>query len=468
MSKSTFLSLACAALATGGCKMAPAYVRPAAPVPAEWPQGAGAEAARAAGTDWRSVFTDARLQQVIGLALTNSPDLRLAALNAEQARELYGIQRSELLPIFKVTGSGSKESQPADLSSSGSRQTVESYSVKLGVASWEPDFFGRLRSLKDRALEEYLASEEARRSAELLLVSSVASACLALAADRESLALAETTLAAQQDAFALIKRRLELGLATQLDLSRAQTQVDASRVSAAELRRQAAQDENALNLLAGAAVPRELLPARLSDVEPPLELRAGLPSEVLLRRPDVLQAEHLLKSANANIGAARAAFFPSISLTAALGTSSAELSGLFKAGSGTWSYAPQIAVPVFDARTWSAYRATRVQQRSAVAAYERAIQRAFREVADALAVRSTLDEQLAAQSSLVDAVADTYRLSSARYERGVDSYLSVLDAQRSLYSAQQGLVALRFAKLANRIQLYAALGEVSQGGPAAP
>ena len=376
----------------------------------------------------------------------------------EQARALYGIQRADLLPTVDAVGSGSRERVPADLSSTGKRQLSERYSATIGVFSWEPDFFGRMRSLKDKALEEYLATEQARRSAQLLLVSSVADAYLTLAADRESLNLAETTLVSQQDAYNLIKRRYDLGLVTQLDLYRVQTQVDTARGDVARFSQRVAQDENALNLLVGSPTPSELLPMRLGDVTPPQDIRAGLSSDVLLRRPDVLQVENLLKAANANIGAARAAFFPRISLTAALGTSSSDLSGLFKAGSGTWSYAPQIVMPIFDARTWSAFKATKVQREMAVAQYEKAIQSAFREVADALAVRGTVDQQVAAQESLVHAVAETYRLSTSRYDKGIDSYLSVLDAQRSLYSAQQGLVSLRLAKLTNRVQLYAVLG----------
>ena len=465
MSKNIFHMLAGIALISGGCKMAPEYTRPAAPVPNEWPSGAALQGTRASTNapeasplTWRECFPDEKLQRLIATALTNNLDLRLAALNVEQARALYGIQRAELMPTVNAVGSGSRERTPADLSSTGQRQITERYSATIGVFSWEPDLFGRLRSLKDKALDEYLATEQARRGAQLLLVSSVASTYLTLAADRESLSLAETTLVAQQDAYKLIKRRYDLGLVTQLDLYRVQTQVDAARGDVARFSQRVAQDENALNLLVGTTTPGDLLPAHLGDITPPQDIQAGLSSEVLLRRPDVLQAESLLKAANANIGAARAAFFPRLSLTAAFGTSSADLSGLFKAGSGTWNYAPQIVMPLFDARTWSAFKATKVQREMAVAQYGRAIQSAFREVADALAVQGTVDQQVEAQESLVHAVAETYRLSATRYDKGIDSYLSVLDAQRSLYGAQQGLVSLRLAKLANRVRLYAVLG----------
>lgn len=465
MRKHEFLTLFGMAIVLGGCTMAPKYTQPKAPVPAEWPTGAAytktqarTNATVAPDMSWQEFFTDEKLRQVIGTALTNNRDLRLAALNVERARAMYGISRAELFPIVNATGSGSKARVPADLSSSGNRQTVEAYSANVGVASWELDFFGRIRSLKDRALEEYLATEQARRSAQILLVSSVAQAYLALAADRENLALAETTLEAQKRSYDLIKRRYDLGLIPELDLYRAQTPVDIARRDVARYVQQVAQDENALNLLAGAPVTGELLPAALGRVSPPNEIAPGLSSEVLLRRPDVLQAEDLLKAAYADIGAARATFFPRISLSTAIGTASSDLSGLFKSGSGAWSYAPQIVMPIFDARTWSAYKVTKVQREISVTQYERAIQSAFREVADALAVRGTVDQEVAAQESLVHAFAETYRLANSRYDKGIDSYLGVLDAQRSLFAAQQGLVFLRLAKVANQVQLYAVLG----------
>ena len=451
----------------GGCTLAPKYTRPKAPVPVDWPKGTAyqetlstANATDVQNMGWREFFTDNKLQKLIETALTNNRDLRIAALNVEWSRAMYGIQRAELLPTINANGDGSIQRLPADLSGTTppKRVTVERYDANLGVVSWEIDFFGRIRSLKDQALEEYLATEQARRSAQILLVSSVANAYLSFAADRENLALVETTLATQQDAYNLIKRRHDLDLVSELDLYRAQTQVDAARRDVARFRQLVAQDKNALNLLLGVPASDELLPTELSGITPPKEVSPGLSSEVLLRRPDVLQAEHQLKAANADIGAARAAFFPRISLTAAIGTASSDLSGLFKAGSGAWSYAPQIVMPVFDARTWSANRAAKVQREIAVTQYEKAIQSAFREVADALAVRGTVDQQVAAQQSLVNAFAETYRLSNSRYDKGIDNYLSVLDAQRSLFAAQQGLVSLRLAKLANQVQLYAVLG----------
>ena len=448
-----------------GCNLAPKYERPAAPVPNSWPAGAAYSETKAAAAassapelPWREFFADERLQKIIETALNNNRDLRLAVLNVDRARALYGVQRAELFPSVNAVGSYNRGHVPADLSVTGKEMTAEQYSVSLGISSWEIDFFGRIRRLKDRALEEYFATDQARRSAQILLVSTVASAYLTLAADRESLKLTASTLEAQEASYKLIRKRYDAGLSSELDLRRAQSQVDAARGDVARYSQSATMDENALNLLVGSPVPPALLPPELGNVRPIRDISPGLSSELLLRRPDVLAAEHRLKAANANIGAARAAFFPRISLTTSFGTASAELSGLFKGGSGTWSFAPQIIVPIFDARTWSAYDVTKVEKEIAIAQYERAIQAAFRETVDALAIQGTVNRQIEAQQSLVDAFAATYRISQARYTKGIDSYLSVLDAQRSLYGAQKGLISLQLFRLANDVALYKALG----------
>jgi len=447
----------------GGCTMIPKYTRPEPPIPDGWPSGPAYKetpstqgAPVAADLQWREFFADERLQKVIETALKNNRDLRVAALNVERARALYRIQRAELLPTVETGVTASK--QDVMISGTTGLVTLKEYGVNLGITSWEIDFFGRIRSLGKKALEEYFATEQARRSAQILLVSEVANAYLTLAADREDLKLAQSTLESQQAAYNLIRRRFEVGLAPELDLQQAQTRVDAARVDVARYTELAAKDENALNLLAGSPVPADLLPEVLSVVKPLPDVAPGTSSEVLLRRPDILQAENLLKAANANIGAARAAFFPRISLTTAIGSASGDLSGLFKSGSFVWNYAPQIVLPIFDARTWSALTVTKVDKEIAVAQYERAIQGAFKEVADALASRGTLGDRMEAQQSLVDATAKTYRLSTARYAKGIDIYLNVLDAQRSLYAAQQGLTSIRLAKLANQVRLYAVLG----------
>ena len=465
MSRNIYIILSVMVALLGGCTLAPEYTRPAAPIPDAWPTGAAYSEIKTAetpqtvsGLTWQEFLTDESLQKIIELALNNNRDLRLAALNVEKVRALYGIRRAELFPAINAVGSGSKERVPADLASSGHAVTSEKYGVNLGITSWEIDFFGRIRSLKDQALEEYLATEQGHRSAQIALVSAVAETYLALAADRETLALARDTLASQEAAYALIKRRYEVGLATELDLRRAQTQVDAARGDVARYTQLTARDQNTLNLLAGSMVPEDILPTNLSSVTSPIDIFPGLSSDVLLSRPDIMAAEHRLKGAYAFIGAARAALFPRISLTTAIGTASAELSGLFKSGQETWSFAPRITMPIFDARTWAALRVSKAERKIALTEYERVIQVAFREVADVLAVRGTVDRQVSAQDSLVKATAETYRLSNARYTKGIDSYLSVLDAQRSLYSAQQVLIFLKLAKRTNMVELYKTLG----------
>ena len=464
--KTVLRLFSCTALCLNACTLAPKYTRPAAPVPAQWPEGpaypqaSSVQAApSAAELPWQQFFTDENLRKLIEAALANNRDLRIASLNVELARAMYGIQRAELYPSVYATGSGMKQGTSADLAVPGQSRTSEQYSANLGVLAWEIDFFGRIRSLTERALEEYFATEQARRSAQILLVSAVADAYMALAADRENLALAENTFKAQESTFAMVQRQYLQGVTNELSLRQAQTSVETARRAIAGYMQRVAQDQNALTLLLGGApAPAQFLPADLGRISPLREVSSGTPSEVLLRRPDVLQAEALLRAANADIGAARAAFFPRISLTTALGTASEELHGLFDAHSGAWNYAAQIVMPIFDARVWSAFSATKVQQEIAVTQYEKAIQTAFREVADALAVRGTIDAQLAAQQALVDALAEVYRLSLNRYENGVDSYLSVLDSQRSLFAAQQILTDLRLANLASQVRLYAVLG----------
>ncbi len=449
-------------LILSGCTMAPKYTRPAAPVPAEWPEGPAynkqTNSSETNNFDWRVYFGDERLKKVIDLALSNSRDLRISSLNVERARALYGIQRAELLPSLSAVGIMNRERVPADLSATGSTRITDHYSVDAGVLSWEIDFFGRVRSLKDKALEQYLSTEYARRGAEVSVISSVATAYLLVSADRENLKLAQSTLEAQNETYELVRRRYAAGVSSELDLKRAQTQVETVKSSVSLYTRLVALDENALNLLVGRTLPNELLPEDFSKIVPPKVLSAGLSSEVLLNRPDVLSAEHQLKAMNANIGAARAAFFPRISLTSTVGSGSTELSRLFTAGSAAWAFAPQIVAPIFDARLWSGLSGVKVEREIAMAQYEKTIQTAFREVADALAYQGTIESQIAAQESLVKASSDAYNLSNTRYTSGIDSYLNVLDAQRSLFVAQQGLIVTRLTDLTSRITLYKALG----------
>jgi len=454
------------AAVVSGCTLMPTYDRPAAPIPATYPTGAASDVVAspaAADIGWRNFFADEQLRQIIALALSNNRDLRVAILNIEKSRAQYRIQESELFPAVNATASGSASRTPADLSQTGQAQTVRQYSADVGFSAYELDLFGRLRSLNTQAAQQFLATEEARRATHISLVAEVVSDYLTLAADQERLELAQSTFRSQSDSYRLTQRSYEIGSTSGLTLRQAQTSVETARVDVARYTSQVAQDRNALTLVVGAQLPLDLLPTGLADALGALGARsdvpAGLPSALLQRRPDVLQAEHELQAANANIGAARAAFYPSIALTASAGSSSSELSNLFKAGSGVWNFAPQITVPIFDGgRNRANLNSARISRDIGAAQYEKAIQTAFREVADALAQRGTLDQQLDAQKALVDATNESYKLSDARFQRGVDSYLNVLDSQRSLYSAQQNLIGTQLSRVLNLVTLYKVLG----------
>jgi len=451
-----------------GCSLIPAYQQPAAPVAAKFSGDTSTDAAGAstpvAGLGWREVFTDPSLQRVIEMSLANNRDLRVAVLNIEKARAQYRVQDAALFPTVNASAGGSGSRTPASLSSTGETLIAHQYSASLGFSSYEIDLFGRVRSLSEQALQQFLSTAEARRSTQISLVAEVATSYLTLAADQDRLKLARDTLQSQSDSYRLNQRSFELGVSSALTLSQAQTSVDTARVDVERYTAQVAQDRNALVLLVGAELPEELLPQALPDgataaANPLATIPPGLPSELLQRRPDILQAERDLRAANAYIGAARAAFYPRISLTASAGTSSNELSGLFKSGSGAWSFAPQISLPIFDGGANRAnLKIATVSRDISVAQYEKAIQTAFREVSDALAQRGTLGRQLDAQQSLVNATAESYRLSEARFRRGVDSYLSVLDSQRSLYTAQQDLIGTRLSRFTNLVTFYKTLG----------
>jgi multidrug efflux system outer membrane protein len=468
MKQTVMVPVMAAALALAGCStMAPKYTQPAAPVPAAWPSGpayketANTPADKAlADIPWQEFFVDPQLRKLIALSLDNNRDLRVAILNIERSRAQYQIQRSDLFPKVDATAGASFQRLPEKLSGTGNAKNVDQYNIGLGVSSYELDLFGRVRSLKDQALEQYLATDQARRSVQISLVSQVATTYLSLAADRERLKLAKDTLVSQQSSYQLVRSRVDAGISSALDLHQAQTSVDTARLDIARFTTQVAQDENALTLVVGSTISSDLLPPSLSETLTALkELTPGLPSDVLLSRPDILQAENLLKGANANIGAARAAFFPRITLVSSVGFGSDDLAGLFKGGSFLWSFAPRISLPIFDAGSNRAnLTVAEVDRDIAVAQYEKAIQTAFREVADALAQRGTIDEQVAAQQSLTDATGESYRLSQARYEKGVDNYLNVLDSQRSLYGAQQNLIGARLSRLSNLVTLYKVLG----------
>ena len=455
--------IAAAAFLTACTTLAPDYERPQSPVPDTWAQTSTETQATAAAADlgWQAFVTDERLREVISLALQNNRDLRVAALNVERSQALYQVQRSELFPSVNVGGAQNAQRLPGDLSGTGQTRVTRQYSATVGVSAYELDLFGRVRSLKDAALSQYLATEFAQRSTQISLVSQVAVAYMTLAADRERLTLAEQTLKSRQETLRLTQRMYELGVSSALDLRQIQTTVDSARADVAAYTSQAAQDLNALALLVGGPLRSELLPSKLSDTALTMteDLPAGMPSNVLLQRPDVQQAEKALESANANIGAARAAFFPRISLTASAGSASASLDDLFKAGQGYWTFVPQVTLPIFDGgRNRANLRVSEVDRDIALAQYEKAIQAAFRDVSDALAQRSTVGEQASAQEALVASSQDAYRLAKARYEKGIDDYLSTLDAQRSSYAAQQGLISVRLTQQVNRVTTYKVLG----------
>ncbi|MDP1657373.1 MAG: efflux transporter outer membrane subunit [Hylemonella sp.] len=458
----TWPALAAAAV-LAGCSLIPTYERPVAPVAKQWSDaktaGAAATAALAADLDWQDFIGDTNLRSVIRLALDNNRDLRVAVLNIEQARAQYQIRRADQLPTISAGVTGSRQS-----TSELTKSVTSSFSAGLNIpasAAWELDFFGRLGSLKEAALAQYLATEEARKAAQISLIASVASTWLSLQANTELLDLAQRTLATREDSLRLTRLRFDNGATSALDLRQAESLTAAARASAAQQQRLRAQDINALTLLAGQTVPEPLLRATHAAPSASLfkDLPVGLPSEVLTRRPDIRQAEQQLIAANASIGAARAAFFPRISLTAFAGSASSDLDNLFKSGTWGWTLAPSALVPIFDAgRNRANLESSKAGREIAVAQYEKAIQTAFREVADTLAGRATLGEQLQAQQAQASAESERAQLAELRYRNGVASSLDLLDAQRSLFAVQQLVAQTRLAQQQNQVSLYKALG----------
>jgi len=456
------LIILCLGALLGGCTMAPKYERPAAPVSGTWPQGMtqnNSTNAAAAEISWRDFVDDPQLQKLIGLALENNRDLRVAALRVEQARAQYRIQRAEQFPGVQGNASMVRQKTSGSISTFAPGTILTTYTVDVGAA-YEVDVFGRVRSLKREALEKYFASDEARKSVQISLISQVASAYLTLLQWQEARAIAQQTLAAVQASFHLNQKSFEAGVASELDVRTAEAQVETARVNVASYTELVAQAGNALGLLVGQPLPDHPAAGQTLEQQHLLaDLPLGIPSEVLQRRPDILAAEHTLKAANADIGAARAAFFPQILLTGSAGTASAKLTDLFTGPSATWSYSPQIIVPIFDlGSTRSKLDVSKISRRIEVANYEKAIQTAFREVADALATRAALAEKLAAQQRLLNAQQKRFDLTDARYRQGVDSYLDVLLAQQDLYAAQQNLLQFQAARLLNAVTLYRALG----------
>ena len=462
-----------AAALLAGCSMIPKYERPAAPIADQWPATAGittgsaqaqpaaaaAPAVAAADIEWQAFFSDPKLRQLIDAALRNNRDLRIAVLNIEQARAQYGIRRADQFPTINAGITGSRQPNP-----NGNGSITSSYTAGLLMPSYELDFFGRVSSLKEAALAQYLATEEGRKTAQISLIASVANTYLSLMADEELLAITQQTLATREESFKLSKLRFDNGVASELDFRQAESLTEAARASLAQLVRQRALDQNALTLLIGQPLTGDLavaLPAGkgLADAPMMVDVPAGLPSDLLTRRPDIRQAEQQLLAANADIGAARAAFFPRISLTASAGSASSHLSGLFKSGSYGWTLAPQLILPLFDAgRNRAGLDSANAGRDIAIAQYEKSIQTAFREVADALAGRDTLGEQLRAQQAQANAEATRFKLADLRYQNGVASYLDQLDAQRALFAARQAVVQTRLAQLQSQVTLYKTLG----------
>lgn len=465
----TLLTASALALALTGCaSLSPDYDRPAAPIPSALPAAGAEDGIAVAGADWRIVFTDPALQSVIETALENNRDLRVATLNVQAAKARYGITGAQRLPSLSASASVTErevfdESDSASADPSLAFQQADSASAQLASTAYELDLFGRVNALNEQALQQYFAAEENRRNAELSLVGAVANAWLTLAASERLLALAEETVGTQEESLGLTQKLLDAGLSNELDYQRARGSVETAKADKARFEAQVSQARNALQLLTGTPVPSTL--ADDADLSPsPVELKLAVTqsSDVLLSRPDVMSAERTLQAANANIGAARAAFFPRITLTGSAGYSSSELDGLFTDGTGIWSFTPSVSVPIF---TGGANRANlklaEAQRDIALAQYELAIQAAFRETADALAVAETIDERIASLESFVAASRRALELSDLRLREGVDSYLSVLDAQRSVYQAEQALIAARQERASNAVALYQALGGAS-------
>lgn len=448
-----------AALVLAGCSMAPTYERPELPVPAAWPDDVRAAGASARPVDWASFFPDARLRALIQLALEHNRDLRIATARVAEARALYGIQRADRLPTVAFGVSGTNVRTPADLSATGSAVISRRVDVNASVLPFELDFWGRVASLGEAAKASYLATEQAQRAFRLSLIAGVADAYLALAEAQERTELAQATLATREQTRTLVERRRAAGLAGDMDFLQADAAYEGARAELAALQRQHAAARNFLRALVGTEA------AALPDGKPlaeqgmALDQQADVPAQVLLRRPDVLAAEQRLQAANANIGAARAAFFPRITLTGAAGTASRDLSGLFKEGAEAWTFTPSLSLPIFDyGRNSANLDLATVRKDMAVAEYERTVQQAFREVADLLVAREKLAEQMQAVEAQERSQQRAADIAQARYQQGVGSFLEVLDAQRQLFAVRQGLIQLRRALWSSTAQLYKALG----------
>ena len=447
-------------LVLSACQLAPEQQAIELPVPDAYASTAQGSGTAAAELHWQQFFSNPKLQQLIELSLKNNKDLQIAALNVQRVRALYQIEDSALYPSLDLNASGTRQRLPADLTGTGKAQINQQYSATVGMTSYELDFWGKVRNQSEQALQQLYSTEQAQLSSQISLVSELANAWLTYAADQQLLELATHTLHSQQKTLELTEQSYKLGAASAVTLQQVKSTVATAKVDIARYQRLLARDQNALDLLTGTQVSTDLLPDQpLSKLLQLPELPAGLPSDLLQQRPDIKAAEHDLLAANANIGIAKAAFFPSISLTANAGSASAELDNLFKGGSGSWSFIPSVNLPIFTmGRTQANLEVAEAQQQVALLTYQQKIQQAFREVSDGLADRAGYAAQLQAQQDLANSNQQSFLLSEARFKQGADSYLQVLDAQRSWYSAQQQLISGQQALLASQISLYKVLG----------
>lgn len=461
-----------AALTLAGCSLAPRFGAPALPVAVSYVVDVPAPAqsisadAGVATIGWRDYFADEQLQSVIAQALENSRDLRSAVLRVEEARAAYGIRRADQLPSIGIVASGIRSRVPGDLNITGQSLLGSEYRVDPSLAAWELDFWGRVRSLKDEALETFLATDSARRAATLGLIARVADAYLVLRALNERIALADRTIASREESYRIFRRRYEVGSTSRLDLTQVETLLQQAQTLGAQLRQERASARHLLTLLVGSTVDLAAADRSLDERAILRDVDVGLPSGLLVARPDIVAAEHRLRAAHASIGAARAAFFPRIALTGSFGSASSELDGLFESGSRAWSFTPTLSLPIFSGgRNRAGLDLAKVRRELAVADYERTIQAAFREVCDALSARGWLAEQVRFGERALTTQSERARLAQLRYDNGAAAYLEVLDAQRDLLSAEQQLVQLRRALLSSRVALYAALGGGTQASP---
>lgn len=444
------------------CSFIPEYTKPDLPIPEKFPKDGVYtninfdNSSEVYNLKWQEFFTDEKLKKIIELGLKNNKDLKIAAFNLESARLMYGIKRAELYPSLYGSGGVSRSRVSDDFSLKGKGSPQDQYSVNFGLAEWEIDFFGRIRSLKESALEQFFASKENKRAVQIALISELSRSYITLAVDRENYSITRKLYDIALENYKMVQSQYSVGLATEIDLNRAQIALDTIKVSLSNFEQIIELDKNAINYLVGDKVDESLLPDGLNNIM--IDFSPNLSSVVLLNRPDIMAAEHQLKAANANIGAARAAIFPRISLLAGVGMASTELTRLFDSGSHTWNIGGNISLPLFDARVWQGYELSKVQKELYIAQYEKTIQAAFKEVMDLLVVRGTIDSQIQAQKNLINSLEKNYTISKQLYNQGVESFFSVLDATKNLLQAKQALLNLELAKRVNHVRLYSALG----------